>query len=133
MLGGDNCSADDGGNLQCAEPQSGLWFDLWKLGKPTGWGGPWWEDEVEANAPSDPYLMTGFDQKCLHISQQSSENVEFSIEIDFQGDGHFHRYATLEVAPNGYAQHTFPNGFSAHWVRLVANRDTVATAQFFYT
>ena len=137
VLGGDNASADDGGNLQCAEPQSGLWFgktdDLWKLGKPTGWGGPWWEDEIEAGVPSDPYLMTGFDQKCLHISQQSAETTQFFIEIDFQGDGHFHTYATLEIGANGYAQHTFHSGFSAHWVRLVADRNTIATAQFFYT
>lgn len=137
VLGGDNCSADDGGNLQCAEPQSGLWFgktdDLWKLGKPQGWGGPWWDDDVEANTPSDPYLMTGFDGKCLHISQKSSQTTQFSIEVDFQGDGHFHHYVTLEVAPGGYTQHTFPSGFSCHWVRLVTNQDTLATAQFLYT
>jgi len=30
-------------NPFCGEPQSGLWFgrtdDLWRLGKPAGWGG----------------------------------------------------------------------------------------------
>ena len=41
------------------QPQSGLWFgnidDLWSFGKPTGWGGPCWEERVKANTYSDPF------------------------------------------------------------------------------
>jgi len=40
---------------------------------------------------------------------------------------------TLTVEPGGYACHTLPAGFSAHWVRLVADRDCTATAQWHYT
>ncbi len=138
VLGADNASPSGAGhNLLCAEPQSGLWFgkidDLWNFGKPKGWGGPWWNTPVKAGGPSDPYLMTGFEHKCLHVSQQSDTTVEFAIEVDFQGDGHFHRYTTLTVEPNGYAQHTFPTGFSAHWVRVIVDHDCTATAQLHYT
>ncbi len=49
------------------QPQSGLWFgdldDLWQMGKPTGWGGPWWDTPVQAQEVSDPFLMTGFDKR----------------------------------------------------------------------
>ncbi|MEM6393355.1 MAG: hypothetical protein AAF797_11330 [Planctomycetota bacterium] len=139
VLGADNASPSHGASPTTAEPQSGLWFgktdDLWSFGKPQGWGGPYWDTPVTAGEPSDPYLMTGFDHKCLHLS--TSENdvapISVGIEIDFRGDGHFHHYATAELSDAGYAQHTFPDGLSAHWVRLVPQQDAVLTAQFVYT
>jgi hypothetical protein len=139
VLGSDNASPHDArdGNFLTAEPQSGLWLgktdDLWHFGKPRGWGGPWWSDHVKAHQPSDPYLMTGFEHKCLHLSQKGKARVTFSIEVDFQGHGEYHRYATIAVPASGYAHHEFPSGFSAHWVRLVPSAACVATAQFHYT
>jgi len=137
VLGSDNASADAGGNLVTAEPQSGLWFgktdDLWNFGKPKGWGGPWWEEAVKADVPSDPYLMTGFEHKCLHVQHQYGNPVRFDIELDFAGHGHFHRYTTIDVGAKGYAVHVFPPGLSAHWIRLVPQANCVATAQLIYT
>ncbi|MEZ0216467.1 MAG: hypothetical protein ACAH89_05000, partial [Rariglobus sp.] len=137
IIGGDNTSHESGGNLQCAEPQSGLWFgktdDLWKLGKPKGWGGPWWETPVKANEPSDPYLMTGFDQKCVHLSHDSKKPVAITIAVDALGHGKFHTWKTVPVAPGASEVITFPPGFSAHWVRVVADKACAATAHFHYT
>lgn len=137
VLGSDNASADFGGNLTTAEPQSGIWMgkfdDLWTFGKPKGWGGPWWDDAVKAGEPSDPYLMTGFEHKCLHVSHDAKSNVSFDIELDARGDGRFFRYASLEVPEDGGATHVFPDGLSAHWVRLVPRAGCRATAQFHYT
>ncbi|MGD2175198.1 MAG: hypothetical protein PVJ27_07330 [Candidatus Brocadiaceae bacterium] len=137
VLGADNASPSQGSNSLCGEPQSGLWLgktdDLWSLGRPAGWGGPWWETEVRAGEHSDPYLMTGFEGKVLHLSQSGDETVTFGVEVDFQGTGSWHRYASLEVPAGGYVHHEFPGGFSAHWVRLAADTDCTATAQFFYT
>jgi len=137
VVGSDNASVDGEQNVLCAEPQSGVWMgktdDLWNLGKPSGWGGPWWKTPVEADAPSDPYLMTGFDQKCLHLSHDADEVVSFQIQVDFLGDGDFHTFETIEVPTGGYRAFTFPAGFSAHWARVVASADCAATAQFHYT
>ncbi|RRJ97041.1 hypothetical protein Ga0100231_008570 [Opitutaceae bacterium TAV4] len=137
VIGADNASHESGGNLQCAEPQSGLWFgrtdDLWNLGKPKGWGGPWWDDAVEAGAPSDPYLMTGFDKKVLHLSHDSNAAVTFTVEVDFLGCGEWKTYQKIEVPAKGYAPHVFPDGFSAHWVRVTASAACKATAQLHYT
>jgi len=136
FMGSDNASYENGGNLQCAEPQSGLWVgktdDLWHFGgKPKGWGGPWWEDEVKAGLPSDPYLMTGFEHKCIHLSADKATKMR--IEVDFLGNGKFKPYQTLGVGADSYAHHVFPTGFSAHWVRIVTDADCVATAQLHYT
>lgn len=137
VLGADNTSHESGGNVQSAEPQSGLWFgktdDLWNLGKPKGWGGPWWEDQVEAGAPSDPYLMTGFDKKVLHLSHDSKSAVKFKVEVDFLGGANWKTYTTVEVPSEGYLPHVFPEGFSAHWVRVTASSDCRASAHFHYT
>jgi hypothetical protein len=137
VLGSDNASPSGGENHTCAEPQSGLWFgktdDLWNFGKPKGWGGPWYETPVNANEPSDPYLKTGFDQKCLHLSHDAPTGVRFHVEVDFLGAGQFKPYAIFDVPPHGYVPHAFPPGFSAHWVRVTADTACTASAQFFYT
>ncbi|MDR1010444.1 MAG: hypothetical protein LBM04_04865 [Opitutaceae bacterium] len=137
VIGADNTSHEYGGNLQCAEPQSGLWFghteDLWKRGKPGGWGGPWWDDAIEPDAPSDPYLMTGFDKKVLHLSHDAGATVAFTVEVDFLGCGEWKTYAKIEVPANGYVPHVFPDGFSAHWLRVTASAACKATAQLHYT
>jgi len=137
VLGADNTSAESQGNMQCAEPQSGIWMgktdDLWNLGKPKGWGGPLWETPVKSNTPSDPFLMTGFDGKCLHLSHQDQGTVNFSIEVDFLGCGDFNPYRHVEVHAGGYEAFVFPQGFSAHWVRVTVSKDCIATAQFHYS
>lgn len=137
VAGADNASPSHGLNPTTAEPQSGLWFgktdDLWSFGKPAGWGGPWWETTVSAGVPSDPYLMTGFDGKCLHLENFSDTALTITVEIDFHGHGRFGAVESLTVEPGQVRTHVFPPGFSAHWVRVVSDTDGVASAQFVYT
>jgi hypothetical protein len=128
--------ASDQADRAVGQPQSGLWFgsidDLWKMGKPTGWGGPWWASDVTAGAPSDPFLMTGFDKKVIHLSQESQDVVRFKIEVDFLGNGHWKPYKEIDVRPGGYEFHVFPDGYSAHWVRIAVDRRCKATAYLMY-
>ncbi|MHA3771119.1 hypothetical protein ACXR0O_06215 [Verrucomicrobiota bacterium sgz303538] len=114
----------------------GLWFgtidDLWKLGKPVGEGGPWKETEVKANTPSDPYLMTGYDQKLLTLSHSAPHPVTFTLEVDYSNRDFWKKYQTFTVNPGQTVRFEFPAGYSAHWVRLVADKDCKATAQLTY-
>ena len=105
--------------------------DLWQFGRPAGWGGPWWETPVTADEPSDPYLMTGFDRKCIHLRHDAGRPARFHIELDFMGHGAFERYTTIET--DRYAVHVFPEGLGAHWLRIVTEADRNATAQLHYT
>ena len=136
-LGSDNASPHHGANQLAGEPQSGIYFgktdDLWQFGKPAGWGGVWWEDEISAGAISDPYLMTGFDGKTLHLCNDGAQAATFSLEVDFLGNGSWKRYADFALAAGEYQHHSFPPGYSAHWARLVCSADCVATAYFTYT
>lgn len=137
VAGADDASPSHGLNPTTAEPQSGLFFgktdDLWSFGKPAGWGGPWWETEVHAGEPSDPYLMTGFDQKCLHLENQGETAVTVRIELDFHGHGRFGAVQSVRVEPGEQHIEVFPPGFAAHWARLVPDADTRVSAQFFYS
>jgi len=137
VLGGNQTSPNNDANPVGGQPQSGIWFgktdDLWSWGKPQGWGGPWRKTPVKAGEPSDPFLMTGFDKKVLHLVQRGDSSVTFDIQVDFLGTGEWHSYQSIQVRDGGYAFHVFPPGFSAHWVRLVANAPCTATAQFLYT
>jgi len=129
VMASDQIDKDEG------QPQSGLRFgnidDLWRMGKPAGWGGPWWKTPVKAGAVSDPFLMTGFDKKVVHFTHDAKEPVRLDLEIDFLGDGSWQLYESFD-APKNYMHHVFPDGFSAHWVRVRVNKDCRATVYFIY-
>jgi hypothetical protein len=137
VMAGDQNTPIHDANPVAGQPQANIWLgktdDLWSWGKPQGWGGPWWDTEVRSGVASDPYLMTGFEHKCLHLSHDHDEDLDVAIEIDFMGTGRWQRFHTVTVPAAGYECFTFPTGFSAHWVRLVPSADCVATAQLAYT
>ncbi|MBX7105747.1 MAG: hypothetical protein K1X57_16815 [Gemmataceae bacterium] len=118
------------------QPQSGLWFgsidDLWRWGKPGGWGAVWMDQNVEAHAVSDPFLMTGFDKKVIHLRHTAKQEVTFTVQVDFLGTGQWVKYKDIRVDADGYAHHEFPDGFAAHWVRVVAGSACQATVSFHY-
>jgi hypothetical protein len=106
--------------------------DLWKLGKPTGTGGPWLDSPVEAGVPSDPYLFTGYDRKSISVSHKGSGVVSFRIELDVTGEGDWVLYQNLDVKPGAANVHEFPAACQAYWIRLVPNAGTTATARLEY-
>jgi hypothetical protein len=118
------------------QPQSGLWFgqidELWRMGKPAGWGGPWWDMPVEAGATSDPFLMTGFDKKVMHLMHDAPHDVQFGVDVDFLGDGTWKSYKAFTVPAGGYHHHAFADGFSAHWIRVRVGSACKATVYFMY-
>ncbi|MDR1524986.1 MAG: hypothetical protein LBS79_07015 [Tannerella sp.] len=111
---------------------AGVIDDLWKLGKPVGKGGPWQNSDVVANTFSDPYLIGFYDRRKLKLSHLSSEVVTFIIEADPSGDGDWVKYETFPVKPKETLTHVFPDSFQARWIRLVANKNTKATAWLEY-
>ncbi|MDB6029244.1 MAG: hypothetical protein JWM68_5467 [Verrucomicrobiales bacterium] len=120
--------SDDG---KCA-----LWVgavdDLWQFGKPRGMGGPWKNTAVKPDEKSDPYLMTGYDKKRLLLSHSSKETVNIRLEADVAGTGVWVLYREFSVAPGQPMTHIFPDTFSAYWVRVSADKSTVASAVLYY-
>jgi hypothetical protein len=129
--------AGDQTDNSVGQPQSNLQFiaidDLWKWGKPSGWGAVWVEEDVNARQCSDPFLMNGFDKKTIHINHKTTKDVAFKIEVDVRGDGSWLMYKTIKVKAEGYNYHIFPDGYSAQWVRVTPLHDAKqVSVQFIY-
>jgi hypothetical protein len=119
-----------------ALPQAGLWFgktdDLWSFGRPSGWGAVWWDTDVEPGTVSAPFLMTGFHKKTLPLKNESDVVASVEIEVDFLGDGSWSRLKQIDIPAGGYVPEVFPDGYSAHWVRVRSQSTFKATAMFIY-
>jgi hypothetical protein len=122
--------------IRSADGQAAVWVgavdDLWAFGKPTGVGGPWKDTAITAGTPSDPYLLTGYDQKKLSVSHTAPTAVRVRIEVDLAGTGSWVNYTTLDVPAGKSVDHTFPVGYQAYWLRVIADAPTTATAQLVY-
>ena len=124
-------------NLFAGRSQSNLWFgtydDLKEWGPKNAYGGLWIKDQVKANEPSVPYLINGFEKRVLHLSNESTRSVTFTLEIDKKGNNDWEEYKSLSVKADDYTFFIFPPGFSAMWIRIKTNVNCVATAYFHYT
>ena len=122
--------------IRSADGRAAVWLgtvdDLWSFGKPSGVGGPWKNSTVTANAPSDPYLLTGYDRKKITVSHTSSATVRIRVEVDLSGTGLWVTYTSLAVPAGQSHDHTFPAGYQAYWLRVTADTSTTATAQLVY-
>jgi hypothetical protein len=114
--------------------KTSLWFggidDLWEFGKPVGVGGPWKNTKVKANEPSDPYLMTGYDQKTLIL--ESNKDCKITAEIDIDHWTGFHPYKTFNLKAGKKITFKFPDGFATHWIRFKSDKEIQSTAQLIY-
>ncbi|UHG93981.1 hypothetical protein [Spirosoma oryzicola] len=106
--------------------------DLWKLGKPTGHGGPWKNAAVKADEASDPYLIGFYDQRSLQLSHKATQPVTFTIEADPVGSGVWMTYKSFTVAPGKTIDYTFPKDFQARWIRFKTDKTCEATTYLSY-
>lgn len=134
ISGTRNNTDNDDHYFSSKKNSAGLWFgsvdDIWKLGQPIGGGGPWKETNVKAGEFSLPYLMTGYDKKKVELN--SNKDAAISLEVDFDHNG-WHLYKTFDVTAGRAVVHQFPDGYSAHWIRAIADKDIKATVQFVYS
>nr|WP_227687205.1 hypothetical protein [Spirosoma arboris] len=106
--------------------------DLWKLGKPTGHGGPWNNTAVKADEVSDPYLIGFYDRRSLQLSHKSTVPVTFTIEADPVGNGPWMAYKTITVEPGKTTNYEFPRDFQARWIRFKADKACQASTMLRY-
>jgi hypothetical protein len=128
--------ADNRHIIRSDDGKTALWVgaidDVWKLGKPRGVGGPWRETPIVAGRPSDPYLMNGYDKKSMTLTHDIKRRVMFYIQVDLTGEGYWDNYARYEVRRDEKFEVTFPEGYSAYWLRVTTDRDCKATCNLIY-
>lgn len=129
-------AADDPHVVRSDDGRAALWVgaidDLWRLGKPRGRGGPWLHTAVQAGEPSDPYLVTGFDDKVLTLAHDAASDVVMTVEADLCGTGEWTVVHEFPVAAGRPFEHVFPRAWSAYWLRVRASAACRATAQLTY-
>lgn len=119
-----------------ADGTAALWLgevdDIWRMGEPRGKGGPWKDTSVSAGVPSDPYLMYGYNEKLLRLSHDGESDVTFTVQVDFLGNDVWSDYGNFTVSGGETTLYAFPSGYHAHWLRVIADKATTATAQLTY-
>lgn len=87
---------------------------------------------MQADEPSDPYLMNGYDRKGLTLAHSGNESVKIRVEVDVTGNGDWVLYKAFDVPAGKGIKYQFPDSLAANWVRVVTDKPTTATAQFTY-
>ena len=127
---------DDRHVIRSEDGKAAVWVgaadDLWKLGKPRGFGGPWKQTAVEAGKPSDPYLMTGYDKKRITLENHGEQPVRITVELDAAGDGRFAVYKDFTVAPGESVEQSLPDWLDAYRLRTVSAQAGKVSAQLTY-
>ncbi len=122
--------------IRSSDSQAAIWVgaadDLWQLGKPRGHGGPWKNTLVQADEPSDPYLMTGYDRKTLRLENHSATTNIITMECDVAGDGRFSFYQAFSLSPHQTLEVKLPDWLNAYWTRFTAKQDGKISAQLNY-
>ena len=138
VLSGVNPSAGKNNRhiIHSADNQAAVWVgaadDLWQLGKPQGYGGPWKNSAVKAHEPSDPYLMTGYDKKMFTLKNHSETPNTIIMECDVAGDGRFTIYKSFVLTANQTLDEQLPEWLNAYWVRFTPSNDGKMTVQLTY-
>lgn len=129
-------AGDNSHIIQSDDGKAAVWAgaidDLWKLGKPTGRGGPWKDASVKADVPSDPYLFGFYDHRSLELSHDSNEAVSFTIQFEPIGHGPWMDWKTIKVNPGEKYEMNFPVGIEARWIRFKTDKDCTATTWLEY-
>ena len=125
------------GNPLAGQPQSNLWFGkkeaLSNWGPATGYGAIWLADDVVANQPSLPFLVSGFDNRLLHLHNSSEKSVKITIQIDEKGTNQWTDLKTIQLDQNAYNYYLFDATLKTEWVRLISDTSTNLTATFHLT
>jgi len=125
------------GEIAAPQSQSNLWFvkpeQLDQFGPAIGRGAVWVNEAVKAGVASDPYLFSGYEHRCLHLTHDMREAVKFNLEIDRAGNGQWEKFKQIEVPASGYGFVTFDDADQGTWIRVSANHDlNSASAVFSY-
>lgn len=74
--------------------------------------------------------MTAYDKKQVELS--TSIAAKITLEVDMDGTNLWVPYKTFDLKAGETRSHTFPEGFSAYWVRAISDTQTIASASFRY-
>jgi hypothetical protein len=121
-------------NTLAQKDQSNLWFgtmaDIKNWGSSTGHGSVWMNDTVTAGQNSDPFLISGFTNRTLHLRNLGASAVNVEIQTS-PGTTTWTAARSVSVPAGSYV-HEILNDFTAPWVRLRTSAASNNLTAFFH-
>ncbi|MBD9167389.1 MAG: hypothetical protein EGQ00_10260 [Parabacteroides johnsonii] len=126
------------GNIEGpGQSNSNLWFtSLTKpdeLGPATAEGAVWAKESVKANEASEPFLFSGWANRCGWLKNEGNQPVTFTFEIDEAGNNEWKTLKSVTVNAGKAASVPFLSMEKGEWIRVKADKNTMATVSFNYT
>lgn len=126
------------GNIEGpGQSNSNLWFTSLskpdELGPATSEGAVWAKEMVKAGEISEPFLFSGWDERCSWIKNDGKETVCFTFEIDEKGNGEWKKCRSVFVQPGEAANVSFTTADKGEWIRVAVDKPAIATVSFSYT
>jgi hypothetical protein len=124
------------GEIAAPQSQSNLWFvepgQLDHLGPVIGRGAVWVKEDVAAGQASDPFLISDYEHKGLHLAQSGSAKTLVTLEVDEDGTGTWMKVREIEFS--GPYQWLDFSELKGVWIRLTSSEKlTGATAAFSFS
>ena len=112
------------GNLEGpGQSNSNLWFIepelLDKLGPALGRGAVWFEEPVQANVWSEPYLFAGYARRSVFLAVDKPTEVTF--QVDLEGNGNWTALKTVQVDSSAWVE--FLPEDKGEWIRVQSSQN----------
>lgn len=126
------------GNIEGpGQSNSNLWFTSFtkpdELGPATAEGAVWVKESVKANEASEPFLFAGWVNRMGWIKNEGKQPVTFTFEVDETGSNKWKTLKSVTINPGKATNVPFTTGDKGEWIRVKADKNTLATASFSYT
>jgi len=119
------------------QSNSNLWFTEMdkpdRLGPNTANGSVWLSEEVQADEISEPFLFSGWPNRCAWVHNAGNQTVDFVFEADKNGNQNWTELQTVQVKAGSTQFIAFNENETGEWIRAKAAAPTIATVQFNYS
>jgi len=124
-------------NGLCPRDQSNLLFTTREElaaygGKPYAFGSIWMNDSINAGVPSEAMLINGYENRVIHLTQNTGKDVIFKLETDISGNNQWTELARITVPAVGYAYYLISSKLDAQWLRIVPDTKIKLASATFY-
>ena len=126
------------GNIEGpGQSNSNLWFTSLEkpgeLGPATAEGAVWANESIAAGEVSEPFLFSGWAGRIGWIKNDGKQPVTFTFEVDESGHNEWKTLKSVTVNAGEAEAVPFSASEKGEWIRVKADRNTMATVSFNYT
>lgn len=118
------------------QSNSNLWFlspeAIDQIGPTHATGSVWLNDKVAAGTYSDQFLFNGWKNRCAWIKTDAGEAVEFTFEVDKEGNNVWTPFKKISVNGESSAFIPFDPADAGEWIRVKPDKDVTVSLTFVY-